>query len=171
MKFLFFEIISDRKMSRRGGWRGKRKRDEDDGGRSSQQKEDDPSAFMPKAASAAIGGVRSDDHEYDADDDPNRDEFGAKDVRSVLKIKDDHSSRPIYIAPDGHIFLEAFSPVYQHARDFLIGIAEPICRPENVHEFKLTPYSLYAAVSVGLETNEIIEYLRNAFENKYLLIY
>ena len=76
-------------------------------------------------------------------------------------IKDDHNSRPIYIAPDGHIFLEAFSPVYQHARDFLIGIAEPICRPENVHEFKLTPYSLYAAVSVGLETNEIIEYLRN----------
>ena len=76
-------------------------------------------------------------------------------------IKDDHNSRPIYIAPDGHIFLEAFSPVYQHARDFLIGIAEPICRPENVHEFKLTPYSLYAAVSVGLETNEIIEYLSN----------
>ena len=66
------------------------------------------------------------------------------------------------------IFLEAFSPVYQHARDFLIGIAEPICRPENVHEFKLTPYSLYAAVSVGLETNEIIEYLRNAFGKIYV---
>ena len=27
-------------------------------------------------------------------------------------------------APDGHIFLEAFSPVYKHARDFLIAIAE-----------------------------------------------
>ena len=26
-------------------------------------------------------------------------------------------------APDGHIFLEAFSPVYKHARDFLIAIA------------------------------------------------
>ena len=26
-------------------------------------------------------------------------------------------------APDGHIFLEAFSPVYRHARDFLIAIA------------------------------------------------
>jgi len=75
---------------------------------------------------------------------------------NVLKL----NFRPIYIAPDGHIFLEAYSSVYQHARDFLIGIAEPICRPENVHEFKLTPYSLYAAVSVGLETNEIIEYLR-----------
>ena len=29
-------------------------------------------------------------------------------------------------APDGHIFLEAFSPVYKHARDFLIAIAEVI---------------------------------------------
>ena len=27
-------------------------------------------------------------------------------------------------APDGHIFLESFSPVYKHARDFLIAIAE-----------------------------------------------
>ena len=61
-------------------------------------------------------------------------------------------------APDGHIFLEAFSPVYKHARDFLIAIAEvslytalgktlhhpliytvslqPICRPQFIHEFK-----------------------------------
>ena len=27
---------------------------------------------------------------------------------------------------DGHMFLEAFSPVYKHARDFLIAIAEVI---------------------------------------------
>ena len=76
--------------------------------------------MVPKAATASIGGVRTDDHDYGGED-PNRDEFGAKDYRAQLVIKDDHSSRPIYIAPDGHIFLEAFSPVYQHARDFLIG--------------------------------------------------
>lgn len=35
-----------------------------------------------------------------------------------------------------------------------------MCRPTNVHEYKLTAYSLYAAVSVGLQTNDIIEYLR-----------
>ena len=32
-------------------------------------------------------------------------------------------------------------------------------RPEFIHEYKLTIYSLYAAVSVGLETNDIIEVL------------
>ena len=37
---------------------------------------------------------------------------------------------------------------------------KPVCRPENIHEYKLTAYSLYAAVSVGLQTNDIIEYLR-----------
>lgn len=34
------------------------------------------------------------------------------------------------------------------------------CRPEHIHEYKLTAYSLYAAVSVGLQTNDIIEYLK-----------
>ena len=32
-------------------------------------------------------------------------------------------------------------------------------RPAHIHEYKLTPYSLYAAVSVGLETEDIIEVL------------
>ena len=32
-------------------------------------------------------------------------------------------------------------------------------RLEFIHEYKLTSYSLYAAVSVGLQTNDIIEYL------------
>ena len=49
--------------------------------------------------------------------------------------------------------------MYKHAHDFLIAISEPVCRPEHVHEYKLTAYSLYAAVSVGLQTNDIIEYL------------
>ncbi|XP_078407446.1 general transcription and DNA repair factor IIH helicase/translocase subunit XPB [Cetorhinus maximus] len=63
-------------------------------------------------------------------------------------------------APDGHIFLEAFSPVYKYAQDFLVAIAEPVCRPIHTHEYKLTAYSLYAAVSVGLQTSDIIEYLQ-----------
>jgi DNA excision repair protein ERCC-3 len=56
--------------------------------------------------------------------------------------------------------LESFSPVYRHAHDFLIAISEPVCRPEHIHEYKLTPYSLYAAVSVGLQTHDITEYLK-----------
>ncbi|XP_067890864.1 general transcription and DNA repair factor IIH helicase/translocase subunit XPB [Heterodontus francisci] len=88
------------------------------------------------------------------------DEYGAKDYRTLMNLKEDHSSRPLWVAPDGHIFLEAFSPVYKYAQDFLVAIAEPVCRPTHTHEYKLTAYSLYAAVSVGLQTSDIIEYLR-----------
>lgn len=88
------------------------------------------------------------------------DEYGAKDYRQDMQLKNDHASRPLWVAPDGHIFLEAFSPVYKYAQDFLVAIAEPVCRPNHVHEYKLTAYSLYAAVSVGLQTSDIVEYLQ-----------
>lgn len=94
------------------------------------------------------------------DQSVKEDEFGAKDYRSQMVLKPDNASRPLWVAPNGHIFLESFSPVYKHAHDFLIAISEPVCRPEHIHEYKLTAYSLYAAVSVGLETHDIIEYLK-----------
>ncbi|XP_006028746.1 general transcription and DNA repair factor IIH helicase subunit XPB [Alligator sinensis] len=89
-----------------------------------------------------------------------KDEYGAKDYRLQMLLKGDHGSRPLGVAPDGHIFLEAFSPVYKYAQDFLVAIAEPVCRPSHIHEYKLTAYSLYAAVSVGLQTSDITEYLQ-----------
>ncbi|TRY74214.1 hypothetical protein DNTS_002858, partial [Danionella cerebrum] len=88
------------------------------------------------------------------------DEYGAKDYRLQMLLKNDHTSRPLWVAPDGHVFLEAFSPVYKYAQDFLVAISAPVCRPIHVHEYKLTAYSLYAAVSVGLQTSDIIEYLQ-----------
>lgn len=62
------------------------------------------------------------------------DDFGAKDYRSQMNLKTDHASRPLWVAPDGHIFLESYSPVYRHAHDFMIAIAEPVCRPTHIHE-------------------------------------
>ena len=96
---------------------------------------------------------------------------------SWLHLKIDHPSRPLWISPeDGHIILEAFSPIAEQAQDFLTAIAEPVSRyvvtphylgtefhsltrPSMIHEYKLTSYSLYAAVSVGLQTDDIIEVL------------
>ncbi|KAK2182166.1 hypothetical protein NP493_364g02050 [Ridgeia piscesae] len=78
----------------------------------------------------------------------------------MVQLKPDNEARPLWVAPNGHIFLESFSPVYRHAHDFLIAIAEPVSRPEHIQEYRLTAYSLYAAVSVGLETKDIIEYLK-----------
>ncbi|CAI5494124.1 unnamed protein product [Closterium sp. Naga37s-1] len=85
---------------------------------------------------------------------------------SKMHLKEDHSQRPMWVCPDGRIILETYSPLYKHAYDFLIAIAEPVCRPENVHEYNLTPHSLYAAVSVGLDTNTIISVLDRLSKTK-----
>jgi DNA excision repair protein ERCC-3 len=84
----------------------------------------------------------------------NRNDF------SYLNLKPDHASRPLWISPsDGRIILESFSPLAEQAQDFLVTIAEPISRPSHIHEYRITAYSLYAAVSVGLETHDIISVL------------
>lgn len=129
----------------------KRKKEEDD---LYVYEEDDTN----DAEGAAVPGAAACDAEKT--DQAIEDEFGAKDYRSKMELKPDNVSRPLWVAPNGHIFLESFSPVYKHAHDFLIAISEPVCRPEHIHEYKLTAYSLYAAVSVGLQTHDIIEYLK-----------
>lgn len=43
------------------------------------------------------------------------------------------------------------------AYDFLIAIAEPVSRPQCIHEYLLTSHSLYAAVSIGLNADTIIK--------------
>eukprot|EP01101_Sappina_pedata_P000428 TRINITY_DN1048_c0_g1_i1.p1 TRINITY_DN1048_c0_g1~~TRINITY_DN1048_c0_g1_i1.p1 ORF type:complete len:120 (-),score=21.49 TRINITY_DN1048_c0_g1_i1:18-377(-) len=59
-----------------------------------------------------------------------------------LKLKPDHTMRPLWVCPDGHIFLETFSPIYKQAYDFLIPISEPVCRPQMIQEYARTPSSL-----------------------------
>ena len=44
--------------------------------------------------------------------------------------------------------------------DFLIAIADPVTRPQFIHEYQITSYSLYAAASLGLETADIISGLQ-----------
>ncbi|CAF1649098.1 unnamed protein product [Adineta ricciae] len=117
--------------------------------------------IVPKAASRrlddSVDGEDDDLYRSSAVGTSNR---GYKDCRAEMELKPDHENRPLWVTSDGHIFLESFSSVYKHAHDFLIAIAEPVCRPEYIHEYKLSAYSLYAAVSVGLQTKDIVEYLQ-----------
>lgn len=78
---------------------------------------------------------------------------------TFLALKQDHLSRPLWVCEDGKIILEAFAELAAQAQDFLITIAEPVSRPSKIHEFKLTAYSLYAAVSVGMDTDTILAVL------------
>lgn len=82
-----------------------------------------------------------------------------QDYSNDLQLKPDHEKRPIWITADNYIYLEAFSPIYQQAYDFLVAIAEPESRPEFVHIYKLTENSLYAAVAVSIDTESIITVL------------
>ncbi|KAG9440270.1 hypothetical protein H6P81_020435 [Aristolochia fimbriata] len=113
---------------------------------------------------------RDDDIDYVEDfdeDDRGEDESEPKKRDfSKLELKPDHANRPLWACADGRIFLETFSPLYKQAYDFLIAIAEPVCRPESMHEYNLTPHSLYAAVSVGLETETIITVLNKLSKTK-----
>ncbi|MBE3046702.1 helicase-associated domain-containing protein, partial [Candidatus Bathyarchaeota archaeon] len=85
--------------------------------------------------------------------------FGNRDY-SYLRMKPDHKNRPLWIDPaKGRIILESFNPVAEQAQDFLITIAEPLSRPSFIHEYALTTHSLYAAVSVGLSPDDIINTL------------
>ena len=58
--------------------------------------------------------------------------IGGEEIRrkdfSKLELKADHFNRPMWVCADGRIFLETFSPLYKQAYDFLIAIAEPVCR-------------------------------------------
>ncbi|KAI5306255.1 DNA repair helicase RAD25 [Ascosphaera pollenicola] len=85
--------------------------------------------------------------------------FGLRDF-SNLALKPDHANRPLWIEPlKGTITLESFSPLASQAQDFLTTIAEPLSRPTHLHEYRLTGNSLYAAVSVGLQPADIINFL------------
>ncbi|UZJ52759.1 hypothetical protein CBS101457_002079 [Exobasidium rhododendri] len=96
----------------------------------------------------------------DGDESDDMDEIEPERDFTELQLKPDHASRPLWISPnDMTITLEGFSPIAEQAQDFLVAIAEPVSRPAFIHEYRLTPYSLYAAVSVGLNPSDIIEVL------------
>jgi DNA excision repair protein ERCC-3 len=82
-----------------------------------------------------------------------------QDLSESLTLKVDHEKRPIWITRDNIIILEAFSPYYNQAYDFLIDIAEPIARPNFFQTYRLTEDSLYSAVAVSRSTESIIKIL------------
>lgn len=110
------------------------------------------------AASGGVGGLaRVGSSRWGDDlDDP---ENVFQDFSKTLTLKKDHVNRPIWITQDAVIYLEAFSPYYQQAYDFLVAIAEPTARPKFIHTYRLTENSLYAAVALSIDTEAIIKTL------------
>ena len=80
------------------------------------------------------------------------------------------SSEPLLTISKSKILLFTDTERYSGASRFLNVIGEPVSRPEYVHIYKLTPYSLFAAVCIGLTPEEVIEgldfYSRNVLQTK-----
>ncbi len=85
---------------------------------------------------------------------------------TALSLKPDHHNRPLWIDGWGKLYFETFHPIAPQVQDFLITIAEPTSRPRFLHEYRLTTQSLYAAVSVGLDSKDIIKTLDRFLKNK-----
>lgn len=83
-----------------------------------------------------------------------------------IRMKKEHAECPMLVSHNGIIILETFTANAKQATDFLIAIAEPVSRPAHVHEYRITPYSLYAAVSVGLTTEDILSTLERFAKNR-----
>eukprot|EP00915_Cephaloidophora_sp_WS-2016_P005708 GHVH01007569.1.p1 GENE.GHVH01007569.1~~GHVH01007569.1.p1 ORF type:complete len:771 (+),score=91.04 GHVH01007569.1:58-2370(+) len=73
-----------------------------------------------------------------------------------IEMKADHGNRPVTLLPTCYIMLETFRDISKPCMDFITAIAEPISRPEFVHEFQITVFSLYGAISVGLSVYDIL---------------
>lgn len=85
---------------------------------------------------------------------------------SSMKLREDHLRRPIWVLPDGRIFMEVFAPHYREVYDFLISIAHPLARTRLMHQYKINHASLYAATSLGLETTHILKQLDRFSKNE-----
>ncbi|TPX45403.1 hypothetical protein SeMB42_g04011 [Synchytrium endobioticum] len=120
----------------------------------------DTTSFIPKKAGLSATALVSSNDVPPPPPDFLTSKFPLDTDFRNLDLVPDHASRPLMITPDGTIVLEGYSSLAPPAKDFLTTVAEPSSRPARMHEYKLTSFSLYAAVSVGVETSAIINTLK-----------
>lgn len=118
----------------------------------------DPGYDYIKGSNTAEETLEAVDNSIKMENETEGKEFCAKDYQD-LKIE--LANRPLWVSADVHINLKCDSEFYSLALKFLMVISEPVYRFEDRrnHTFKLTPFSLYAALSSGLEPEDIINYL------------
>lgn len=91
-------------------------------------------------------------------------EVSAEDLKN-LRLRQDHAVRPLWVCPSGRILFENFHPKAAQVTDFLIAVAEPVSRPELLHEYQITVLSLTAAISTGIDVETIIKVLERLSKN------
>ncbi|XP_053991013.1 uncharacterized protein LOC128883059 [Hylaeus volcanicus] len=90
---------------------------------------------------------------------------GVMDFTESMVLKKDYALRPLTVCPTGRVFLDTMNPFQKSASDFLVTIAEPISRPEHMHEFQITIFSLYAGIGMGITVDTLLTTLNNFSKN------
>ncbi|MDR0196829.1 MAG: DEAD/DEAH box helicase [Oscillospiraceae bacterium] len=67
--------------------------------------------------------------------------------------------KPLIVQSDMTLLLETDNESYESARDELSAFAEVVKSPEYIHTYKISPLSLWNAVSAGVTSSEIISVL------------
>jgi DNA excision repair protein ERCC-3 len=66
---------------------------------------------------------------------------------------------PLIVQSDLTLLLEVDNPLFEEARDALVGFAELVKSPEHIHTYRLSSLSLWNAVAAGLSDTEILSRL------------
>ncbi len=65
-------------------------------------------------------------------------------------------SEPLIVQSDNTLLLEVDNPAFEDARDSISPFAELEKSPEHMHEYRVTPLSLWNAASAGLKSDAIV---------------
>ncbi len=68
-------------------------------------------------------------------------------------------SKPLIVQSDNTLLIEVDNPEFENARDSISPFAELEKSPEHIHEYRVTPLSLWNAAASGLKSKAIIETL------------
>ncbi|WP_053960194.1 DNA repair helicase XPB [Sulfobacillus thermosulfidooxidans] len=63
---------------------------------------------------------------------------------------------PLIVQSDRTLLLEVNNPLFEEARDSLVGFAELVKSPEHVHTYRITSLSLWNAVASGLTPEDML---------------
>lgn len=81
---------------------------------------------------------------------------GPRDYRSSMRLKTQHEERPVWVCDDGFLLLEQFRSSSKAGNDFLLTIAEPICKSCFIHEFQVRTFERHMIMMMMMMSMIII---------------
>lgn len=67
--------------------------------------------------------------------------------------------RPLIVQSDLSLLLEVDNPMFEEARQALVGFTELVKSPEHIHTYRITALSIWNAVAAGLSPDDMINRL------------